>query len=677
MHSIIIPYNTLPERRSVHEWVLRFYQCTYPSFEVVPSLYEATPWNKGKAINEGVRKARSDKLVIVDADTIILPEQLKKALDNDWAIPFTIVNNLTKCATKSVLTTPAESTMWAALPTDKVRESFMYAGGVWVISREVFESAGGIDERFEGWGGEDESTVRSLDVMFRRHEKIEGEIYHLWHPSSSSPETFKQTNNYQLYRRYRGAGANRGRMERLISEREPKPTPPAKVTERPLVNILTRTSGRPDQFRRCRESILKQKFNGDVRHIVCIDGPCEYAEGDVIVPGRGLIAPEVPPKHRRYRPAPYNLFINDALEAVEGGWVYVLDDDDEFLTKDALARLEPHMNDRDNLVVCRFLMSKSVIPASWGEKLVMNDVPGSSILYHSDHKADGHWHGQYCGDFFAANNLVKKGLKLVWVNEVVAGTQVGPSEGKTPTHKYKPWAPRGIAAPIENGHLSIIIPVMNQSHYTRAILSNIRATVHMPYEVIVVDNGSTDDTAQVVAAEGVKLIHNERNRGVYFAWNQGLRDATGDHLAVINNDLVLPDKWAETLIGHGHDAVCPSYTSWAGVAANFTVNNEMLRARRPRVVAAGTPGSYKGFAGFCFMLSRAAWEKVGEFDEKYFYWFGDNDYYNRLKAAGITPSRSTNVVIHHYVGKTLDTCDDFPQRRETERRIYEKKWCER
>jgi GT2 family glycosyltransferase len=442
-----------------------------------------------------------------------------------------------------------------------------------------------------------------------------------------------------------------------------------------VFNVLTRTCNRPHRYKRCRESVKAQETSLNVKQFVSIDRPCTYVEAEVLVPATGRIAPEIPTKHAKHRDATYNLYINDMLAAVKEGWVFVLDDDDEFLTRDALKKLEPYLTDPDKLVVFKFAMGfedgkkRFAMPNAFGRELVINDVPCSCYVYHSKHKELGLWHGKYSGDFFAAENLAKN-LNIVWVDEVIAGTQVGASEGKQANALPAKWKPRPMKTDKKEPFLSIIIPVHNQAEWTASILDQIAKTVHMRHEVIVVDNGSTDETKSIL--NGARVIKNKHNTGVYHAWNQGCKAAIGTHLALLNNDLLLPDGWAEKLIAHGRDAICPSYDQSPKERQDFESYNNKLS---PGLKDASRPGVHpQGFAGFCYILTREVYDRVGKFDESYLYWFGDNDYFIRLNQMGIVPVMAQDVFIHHYANKTCNSLADFVPQREKERKIFVTRW---
>ncbi len=231
-------------------------------------------------------------------------------------------------------------------------------------------------------------------------------------------------------------------LERLGDETRNR-THAGRLWEKPILRIyvLTRTSDRPAQFKRCRESVLAQEGVDDVVHVVSIDRPCRYVEGDIIVPARGAIRPAVPDFYKDQAPAEHNLYINDLLDAIdEDGWVIVLDDDDEFMTRDSLARLAPHLRE-DNLVICKFVVYDRLIPPDFGTKVPMHFISGSCFVFHAKHRKAAYWFERYGGDGSAACNLAAR-LPVTWVDEVIAGAQGMLSAGKMEKVAYQPWHER-------------------------------------------------------------------------------------------------------------------------------------------------------------------------------------------------------------------------------------------
>ena len=104
------------------------------------------------------------------------------------------------------------------------------------------------------------------------------------------------------------------------------------------------------------------------------------------------------------------------------------------------------------------------------------------------------------------------------------------------------------------GLASVIIPSWNQLEFTRQCIAALVRHTRRPWELIAVDNGSTDGTAlylsgvQDAAAVPVIVISNKENRGFPAAINQGLQQARGEYLVLLNNDVVVTDAWLDQLI---------------------------------------------------------------------------------------------------------------------------------
>jgi GT2 family glycosyltransferase len=112
-----------------------------------------------------------------------------------------------------------------------------------------------------------------------------------------------------------------------------------------------------------------------------------------------------------------------------------------------------------------------------------------------------------------------------------------------------------VATTRSNGGLaSVVIPCFNQLEFTRQCLAALVRHTRPPWELVVVDNGSTDGTADYLrgvrdaASVHVEVITNPDNRGFPAAANQGLRAARGDHLVLLNNDVVPTDAWLDQLV---------------------------------------------------------------------------------------------------------------------------------
>ena len=98
---------------------------------------------------------------------------------------------------------------------------------------------------------------------------------------------------------------------------------------------------------------------------------------------------------------------------------------------------------------------------------------------------------------------------------------------------------------------SIIIPVFNKVELTQECLTTLsEVTQGVSYEVIIVNNASTDGTADFLSSLGgdVQIINNERNDGFAKACNQGARAAKGRYVLFLNNDTVPKPGWLNPMI---------------------------------------------------------------------------------------------------------------------------------
>jgi len=102
----------------------------------------------------------------------------------------------------------------------------------------------------------------------------------------------------------------------------------------------------------------------------------------------------------------------------------------------------------------------------------------------------------------------------------------------------------------EEVDVSIIIPVFNQSEYTHACLSSLQAAQEQPrFEVIVVDDCSTDSTPEVMAQiRGVVYLRNDSNSGFIASCNTGAKTARGKYLVFLNNDTLVKPGWLTALL---------------------------------------------------------------------------------------------------------------------------------
>lgn len=197
--------------------------------------------------------------------------------------------------------------------------------------------------------------------------------------------------------------------------------------------------------------------------------------------------------------------------------------------------------------------------------------------------------------------------------------------------------------------LSIIIPVWNNWNYTKSVLSWFKK--RDIFEVIVVNNGSTDDTKKNLIETEKNMnnlisIHNDENLGFGAAVNLGINKSSSSHCMILNNDIMIgtnSDQWALSLISSKNELVGPT-GGFLDDDLNFKYETNSPKDR------------INYMSGWCLCASREVWDslvlpgRTGPFDNKaYFCYFEDTDLSFRAKKQGID-FKMVSIPVHH-IGK--------------------------
>ena len=196
------------------------------------------------------------------------------------------------------------------------------------------------------------------------------------------------------------------------------------------------------------------------------------------------------------------------------------------------------------------------------------------------------------------------------------------------------------------GGISVVVAAYNAQGTLPRLLAALRAQHPVrPLEIVVVDDGSTDETAAVAAAGGARVLRQE-NAGPAAARNIGWREAHGDPVLFTDSDCVPHPDWVTRLaaaIDGGYEVAGGTY----GIANPGSWLAETIQAeiawRHARF------GRELDFAGsYNFAASRRALEAVGGFDEAYPAPSGeDNDLSYRLRDAGFRIRFAPDAIVDH------------------------------
>ncbi len=263
----------------------------------------------------------------------------------------------------------------------------------------------------------------------------------------------------------------------------------------------------------------------------------------------------------------------------------------------------------------------------------------------------------------------------------------------------------GVSGASRRPRVSIVIVAWNALGYIRPCLDSVLGPAlekhpggpapgleNADVEVFVVDNGSTDGTADAVAAAypRVRLIRLGENRGYPAANNVAFRtilaEGSADVVVLLNADVVIADRAIERLADYlasrpGVAAALPAlvlangrfqagacgFLPTAGTLFTYFFGIHVLRPLRARGFFIHQKGVAKRvpyhpvewLSGACLALRRETIERVGPMCEDYFFYAEDLDWGRRMKAAGLVLHYLPEVRVLHHHGATYQGCREI------------------
>lgn len=222
-----------------------------------------------------------------------------------------------------------------------------------------------------------------------------------------------------------------------------------------------------------------------------------------------------------------------------------------------------------------------------------------------------------------------------------------------------------------SGRISIIVLSYNTYSSTKRCIESIKANTTIDYNLVVVDNGSSDQSVEYLKSlKGVKVVLNDKNIGVSKGWNKGIKgvDKSSD-IVVLNSDVLVPKGWLRTLSETAYDdpsiGVVGCRIKGLGSQKNHLLHTGAIIQRNgmgqendwgiPLVDYGQCQLNRKVqiVVGACMYLKREVLDIVGLFDEQYTpAYFEDSDMCLKIAQAGYKVYYCGQVTLLHEHGAT-------------------------
>jgi GT2 family glycosyltransferase len=226
--------------------------------------------------------------------------------------------------------------------------------------------------------------------------------------------------------------------------------------------------------------------------------------------------------------------------------------------------------------------------------------------------------------------------------------------------------------------LSIIIVNWNSKEYLKKCIASILAETHgIEFEIVVIDSASFDGCGEMLREHypQVRFIQSQENLGFSRANNLAFQSSTGNYILFLNPDTELRGPAINLLFDQLHklqaagavgckllnsdDSIQTSCIQSFPTILNQMLNADALRRLFPRSRLWGTaalfdendkPSEVDSISGACLIMSRALFEKIGQFSTDYFMYSEDVDLCFKLRQAGMKNYYVPSAVIVHYGG---------------------------
>jgi GT2 family glycosyltransferase len=224
--------------------------------------------------------------------------------------------------------------------------------------------------------------------------------------------------------------------------------------------------------------------------------------------------------------------------------------------------------------------------------------------------------------------------------------------------------------------ISIILVCWNNKKYLDPCLESIYdGRLRSAFEILVVDNGSTDGSQEMLRDKfpQVKIIQNDHNVGLGRASNQGIEASSGKYILLLNNDTLVDSPSFDTMVNfldehsevgavggkllNPDGSVQACYNNFSTLMEEFLIATrlgELFNNSYPSIVNDDQIKSVDWISSACLMLRRETLNQIGLLDEEYFIYGDEADLQYRLKKGGWLVYYLPNATTVHFGGRSMD-----------------------
>ncbi|MBM7653825.1 glycosyltransferase [Neobacillus cucumis] len=604
--SILIPYKPDNGIRDINlNWIKKYYKKFFPHAEICVGISTDELFNRSRAINLAAQQATRNIFVIADGDIFYEPNVIKDSINHlkaaPWVIPFKKIVRISEKNSRSLI--KADPT-WPLEVTDfeiHYPSEFSHVGGLNIITRDHFMAVGGFDERFKGWGGEDDAFSCAVNTMCGQYKRLNHTIYHLWHPAFAYNSNPNGNNNLMIRELYYQANNDMDKMNQVISGSETifKDKIKQRNSKECIYIVAVSNDTYAQHLAVMLHSLFENKESKNPVKIYVIDSHISVENKLLLARTTRKYKAKIyfkqidPTLYREFPTLEYlthetyyrisipDLFdkINEVLYldsdiivkkditelwntdisqyylgAVEDHWVKDSRNNDLFMPKDSkyfnagvlLINLKKWREDNIKNKIIQFINNYS-------DNIMYCDQDALNAVLHDQWLSlDPQWN-------FQTDHIYDPNVKI---NPAIIH-YTGGNKPWNSNHPLKEDYLQYKKGKIMLPKVSIIVPVYNTERYLRKCLDSLVNQTLKDLEVIVVNDGSPDNS-QIIINEYIEKYPNKiksiikENGGLGDARNHGLQAAQGRYVGFVDSDDWVEPQMYETLYNaaiEGHDLI--------------------------------------------------------------------------------------------------------------------------